>query len=55
MDEKQAILRLKQDDPWLILNIQGADDTYLPVLVEPFTCQALRLQGFNEMVDGWSP
>jgi hypothetical protein len=42
-------------DQWLILNTQNTDGTQIPVLINPFTCQATRLQNVNGIVEGWSP
>jgi hypothetical protein len=43
------------DGQWLILNTQTTKGTQIPVLVNPFTCQVVRLQNVNGMVEGWSP
>jgi hypothetical protein len=40
---------------WLVLNTQTAKSVQIPVLVDPFTCQAVHLQNVNGMVEGWSP
>jgi hypothetical protein len=40
---------------WLILNTQTAKGAQVPVLVNPFTCQAVRLQNVDAKVEGWSP
>ena len=42
------------DGQWLILNTQNGNDKQIPVLVNPFTCQAARLN-VNGFVEGWSP
>jgi WD40 repeat protein len=42
-------------DQWLIINTQNTDGIQIPVLLNPFTCQAVRLQNVNGMVEGWSP
>ena len=47
------------DGQWLILNTLTMDastkeQTKIPVLVNPFTCQVVRLN-FDGMVEGWSP
>lgn len=42
-------------DQWLILNTQNSDGTQIPILINPFTCQASRLQNVNGIVEGWSP
>jgi Tol biopolymer transport system component len=42
-------------DQWLILNTSSSDGTRIPVLIDPFTCQAVRLQNVNGIVEGWSP
>lgn len=47
------------DGQWLILNTltmdsQTKEQTKIPMLVNPFTCQAVRLS-FDGMVEGWSP
>ncbi|MFH1908862.1 MAG: hypothetical protein ABIL11_16020 [Chloroflexota bacterium] len=43
------------DGQWLILNTQTTEREQIPVLVNPFTCQAVRLQNINGIVEGWSP
>jgi hypothetical protein len=43
------------DGQWLILNTQAEDGTDMPVLVNPFTCQAGRLSNIKGMVAAWSP
>jgi hypothetical protein len=42
-------------DQWLIINTRDTEGAQIPVLVNPFTCQAARLQNVNGMVEGWSP
>jgi Tol biopolymer transport system component len=42
-------------DQWLIVNTRDTEGAQIPVLVNPFTCQAVRLQNVNGMVEGWSP
>lgn len=42
------------DSQWLTLNTLAADGERVPVLVNPFTCQAVRLNA-SGMVEGWSP
>ena len=39
---------------WLILNTQATEGAQIPVVVNPFTCQAVCLQNVNGMVQGWS-
>lgn len=41
------------DSQWLIVNTQTREQEAIPVLVNPFTCQATRLN-FDGMVEGWS-
>lgn len=43
------------DGQWLILNTQNTEGTQIPVLVNPFTCQAARLSNIQGMVEAWSP
>ncbi len=43
------------DGQWLILNTRAADGKDIPVLVNPFTCQAVHLSNVNGMVEAWSP
>lgn len=42
-------------DQWLILNTQNTGSIKIPVLIDPFSCKAVRLQNVNEIVEGWSP
>jgi Tol biopolymer transport system component len=41
------------DGSWLIVNTRASDGTRIPVLVNPFVCQATVLQ-VNGAVEGWS-
>ncbi|MDL1944324.1 hypothetical protein FBQ99_18470 [Chloroflexi bacterium CFX2] len=43
------------DGQWLIVNTRDVDDKNIPVLVNPFTCEAVSLNQVNGMVEGWSP
>lgn len=45
----------KPAEQWLILNTQASDGTRTALLVNPFTCEAVRLSNLNAMVEGWSP
>jgi hypothetical protein len=42
------------DAQWLIIKTMKNDGTEIPVLVNPFTCEAARLN-INGSVEGWSP
>ncbi len=42
-------------DQELIINTQKPDGSQIPVVIDPFTCQAARLQNINGIVEGWSP
>jgi Tol biopolymer transport system component len=37
---------------WLILNTSSSDGTRIPVLIDPFTCQAVRMRNVNRIVEG---
>ncbi|WKZ45831.1 MAG: hypothetical protein QY302_08560 [Anaerolineales bacterium] len=41
------------DGQWLIVNTRDVDDKNIPVLVNPFTCEAFSLSRLNGMVEGW--
>lgn len=43
------------DGKWLILNTRTTEGSQIPVLVNPFTCAAVRLKNGVSMVEGWSP
>lgn len=43
------------DGKWLVINTRDVDDKNIPVLVNPFTCEAFALSQLNGMVEGWSP
>ena len=43
------------DGGWLVLNTHAGDGQQIPVLVNPFTCQALRLNTIHGSVEDWSP
>ena len=43
------------DGGWLAINTLAGDGQQIPVLVNPFTCQALRLNTINGSVEDWSP
>ena len=43
------------DGGWLVINTLAGDGQQIPVLVNPFTCQALRLNTINGSVEDWSP
>ena len=43
------------DGQWLVLNTQAPNSDQVPVLVNPFTCQAATLSRVNGVVEGWSP
>jgi hypothetical protein len=40
------------DGQWLIVNTQNGE-TPIPILVNPFTCQAVRLNNVKGVVEGW--
>lgn len=42
------------DGQWLIVNARDVNDKNIPVLVNPFTCEAFSLNQVNGMVEGWS-
>jgi hypothetical protein len=39
----------------LIVNVVEPNKPTNPVLVNPFTCQVVRLNNVNGSIDGWSP
>ncbi len=41
------------DGQWLIVNTRDANDKNIPVLVNPFTCEAIALNQVSGMVEGW--
>ena len=43
------------DGQWLIVNVVELSKPTSPVLVDPFTCQVVRLNNVNGSIDGWSP
>jgi hypothetical protein len=46
------------DGQWLVLNTfnpEDPDGDQIPVLVNPFTCQSLRLNAIHGMVEDWGP
>jgi hypothetical protein len=43
------------DGQWLIVNVVEPNKPTSPVLVNPFTCQVVRLNNVNGSIDGWSP
>lgn len=43
------------DGQWLIVNAVESYKPVGPVLVNPFTCQSVRLNNINGRVEGWSP
>jgi Tol biopolymer transport system component len=43
------------DGQWLIINTTKPDETEMPVLVNPFTCQLARLPNINGPIESWSP
>ena len=45
----------ESNELWLILNTKNAEGIEIPVLINPFTCQAVRLQRVNGIVEGWNP
>ncbi len=42
------------DRQWLIVNTWDVNDKNIPVLVNPFTCEAFALNQVNGVVEGWS-
>ncbi len=42
------------DSNWVLLNTMAPDGKDVPVLVNPFTCQAARLSNIHGMVEAWS-
>lgn len=42
------------DSQWLVVTTLKNDGTYIPVLVNPFTCEVARLN-INGTIEGWSP
>ncbi|MCC6499513.1 MAG: PD40 domain-containing protein [Anaerolineales bacterium] len=42
------------DGQWLIVNTRNANDKNIPVLINPFTCEAFALNQINGTVEGWS-
>ncbi|GAB1469389.1 hypothetical protein MASR2M66_02650 [Chloroflexota bacterium] len=42
------------DSQWLIITTMKNDGSYIPMLVNPFTCDVARLN-INGSIDGWSP
>jgi hypothetical protein len=43
------------DGQWLVITTQNHDGLDIPMLVNPFTCKAARLNNVNGMIEGWSP
>ncbi|MHB8779034.1 MAG: eIF2A-related protein [Anaerolineales bacterium] len=44
------------DGQWLVITTPNKDGLWtIPVLVNPFTCQVVRLNNINGMIEGWSP
>ena len=43
------------DSQWLIINTMNQDELQMPVLVNPFSCQSVRLHNINGSIEGWSP
>ncbi|MDP2778430.1 MAG: hypothetical protein Q8O48_12390, partial [Anaerolineales bacterium] len=43
------------DGQWLIVNVSESYKPVSPVLVNPFTCQVVRLNNVNGSIEGWSP
>jgi hypothetical protein len=41
------------DSRWLVLNTQDPEGKPIPVLVNPFTCQAFHTDTINSFVEGW--
>jgi hypothetical protein len=42
------------DSQWLVVTTLKNDGSYIPVLVNPFTCEVARLN-INGAIEGWSP
>jgi hypothetical protein len=42
------------DSQWLVVTTLKTDGSYIPVLVNPFTCEVARLN-INGTIEGWSP
>ncbi|MBI1793497.1 MAG: PD40 domain-containing protein [Chloroflexi bacterium] len=42
------------DGQWLIVNTRDMNDKNIPVLVNPFTCEAFSLNQVNGTAEGWS-
>jgi hypothetical protein len=43
------------DGQWLVITTQNHNGLDIPMLVNPFTCKAARLNNVNGMIEGWSP
>ena len=43
------------DGRWLVLTTQKTDGSEISVLVNPFTCQVVRLNNIKGSIEGWSP
>ena len=43
------------DSQWLIINTMNPDGLQVPVLMNPFTCQAALLHNVSGFIEGWSP
>ena len=43
------------DGQWLSINTTNRDGLQIPVLVNPFTCQSVRLHNVNGFIEDWGP
>jgi len=43
------------DGQWLVITTRNTDGVDIPVLVNPFTCEAAQLNDVNGTIEGWSP
>jgi hypothetical protein len=43
------------DSQWLLVTTLKNDGTHIPVLANPFTCEAARLNNVNGSIEGWGP